>query len=87
MELKKNRNILPIMIPGKISVRRFAPLLGVIGRVMGPIVGVLSYEDGQQIEEHINELNHAEANLSHLIGKHTHVVRVQLDSLYKRAGT
>lgn len=84
-ELKRVNHISPIRTQGNTRVRRRVPLLGVLGRIAGPIVGVLSYEDGEQIQAQIEELNSAEANLSHLIGKQTHVVRAQLDTLYKRA--
>ncbi|XP_043481305.1 uncharacterized protein LOC122510598 [Leptopilina heterotoma] len=84
-EVPKIKQIAPVKVQGKMRMRRSVPLLGFIGRIAGPIVGVLSYEDGEHIQDQIRELNVAEANLTHLVGRQTHLVRAQLDSLYKRA--
>ena len=59
-------------------------MLGFLGGIIGPVAGHLTYDDGQQIEDKINNLNQVAANLSHLVGKQTHVVRAQFEEIQGR---
>ena len=52
---------------------------GFIGGVVGPVAGLLTYEDGRRIDAEIDDLNRATVNVSYLLGKQTHVIRAQLD--------
>ena len=59
-------------------------MLGFLGGIIGPVAGLLTYDNGQQIEDGINNLNQVAANLSHLVGKQTHVVRTQFEEIQGR---
>ena len=61
-------------------------MLGFLGCVIGPVSGLLTYDDGQQIDNEINELNEVAANLSHLVVKQTHVVRAQFEEIHEEFG-
>lgn len=81
---KSNKNI-PTRLPEGTRIRRRTPLLGFIGKIVGPVTGMMNYDDEDRIDAAIHDLNVAQANISHLIGKQTHVVRAQLDFLHKQA--
>ncbi|XP_051176159.1 uncharacterized protein LOC127291222 [Leptopilina boulardi] len=83
-ELERTRQNLPILVSSQFRARRSVPLFGFLGKIAGPIAGVLNYEDGEHYEAVMQELNEAQANLSHLVGKQTHVVRSQLESLHSQ---
>ena len=59
-------------------------MLRFLGSIIGPVAGLLTYDDGQQIEDEITNLNQVAANLSHLVGKQTHVVRAQFEEIQGR---
>ena len=61
-------------------------MLGFSGGVIGPVAGLITYDDGHQIENEINKLNQVSANLSHLVGKQTHVVRAKLEEIHEELG-
>ena len=75
---------LPAHLPQGLRRRRTTPMLGFLGGIVGPVAGLLTYDDGQQIEDEINNLNQVAANLSHLVGKQTHVVRAQFEEIQGR---
>ena len=52
--------------------------------VICSVPGLLTYNDGQQIEDEINHLNQVAANLSHLVGEQTHVVRAKFEEIKGR---
>ena len=60
-------------------------MLGFIGGIVGPVAGLLTYEDGEAIDNKLQELNEAQANISHLVGLQTHVVKAQLHDLHEQA--
>ena len=74
----------PPMLPSGVRKRRSAPMLGFIGGIVGPVAGLLTYDDGRRIETEISDLNQAAANISHLMGRQTHVIRAQLDENHTR---
>ena len=74
---QRDEKILPARLPKAMRRRRAAPLLGFLGGLMGPIAGCPAYNGGQLIEEKIQEVNEAEANISHLVRQQTHLVRSQ----------
>ena len=75
---RQTRNKLPAHLPDSLRRRRTTPLLGFLGSITGPVAGLVTYEDGQRIENEINNLNRVAANLSHLVGRQTHVIRTHL---------
>ncbi|XP_043482087.1 uncharacterized protein LOC122511095 [Leptopilina heterotoma] len=81
-ELSISKKRMPKKMTSQLRVRRNVPLLGFLGKIAGPIAGVLNYEDGERYDAAIEDLNAANNNLSLLVGKQTHVVRSQLDTLY-----
>ena len=64
---------------------RATPLLGFLGGIIEPVAGLLIYDDAQLIEGKIQELNEAQANISHLVGQQTHLVRSQLEEMHNQA--
>ena len=73
----------PEYLPASIHrKRRTVPWFGFIGKLAGPTLGVLTYEDGERYERVISELNEAQRNVSHLVGQQTHVVRSELQKLH-----
>ncbi|XP_043464121.1 uncharacterized protein LOC122499712 [Leptopilina heterotoma] len=81
-ELENTRRTSPRRMASQLRARRAVPLLGFLGKIAGPIIGVMTYNDGERYDAAIRTLNEAQANLSHLVGKQTHIVRSQLDSLH-----
>ena len=75
----------PSILPQGMRSRRATPMLGFLGGIIGPVAGLLTYDDEKKIEEEIMELNQAETNISHLVGQQTHVIRSQLEDLHKHA--
>ena len=61
--------------------RRTTPMLGFLRGIICPVAGLFTYNEGQQIEDGINNLNQVAANLSHLVGKQTHVLRAQFQKI------
>ncbi|XP_043460860.1 uncharacterized protein LOC122497677 [Leptopilina heterotoma] len=83
-ELQNSKETSPIRLSSQLRVRRSVPLLGILGKIAGPVAGVLNYDDGERYDAEIRELNEAQTNLSHLVGKQTHVIRSQLDTLHSQ---
>lgn len=81
-ELSNTKKRMPKKMTSQLRMRRSVPLLGFLGKIAGPIAGVLNYDDGERYDAAIEDLNAAQNNLSLLVGKQTHVVRSQLDTLY-----
>ena len=77
--------LLPSRLPKAMRRWRATPLLGFLGGIIGTIAGLLTYEDGRLIEAKIQELNEAQANISHLVGQQTHVIRSQLEEMHNQA--
>ncbi|XP_043480073.1 uncharacterized protein LOC122509854 [Leptopilina heterotoma] len=65
--------------------KRNTPLIGFIGKIAGPTIGILTYDDGERYEQLFTELNEAQKNISHLVGEQTHIVRADLQNLYDLA--
>ena len=75
---------LPAHLPQGLRRRRTTPKLVFLGGNISSVAGLLTYDDGQQIEDEINNFNQVAANLSHLVGKETHVVRAQFEEIQGR---
>ena len=45
------------LLPPGMRTRRATPLLGFPDGIVGPVAGLLTYDDGQLIEKEINDLN------------------------------
>ena len=82
---QRAEKLLPSHLPKAMRRRRATPLLGFLGGIIGPVAGLLTYDDGQMIEAKIEELNEAQTNISHLVGQQTHLVRSQLERMHKQA--
>ena len=61
-------------------------MLGFLEGLVGPVVGLLTSDDGKQIENEINELNQAAANLSYLVGRQTHIARARFEVIHEHLG-
>ncbi|XP_043469391.1 uncharacterized protein LOC122503050 [Leptopilina heterotoma] len=81
-ELENTRTSLPRKMSSQLKVRRSVPLLGFLGKIAGPIAGVLNYDDGERYDAAIEDLNQAQSNLTRYLGKQTHIVRSQLDIIH-----
>ena len=79
---RQTRNKLPTHLPDSLRRRSTTPLMGFQGSIIGPVSGLVTYEDGQRIENEINDLNRVAANLSHLVGRQTHVIRAQFEEMH-----
>ena len=86
-ELSRRENYgLPVHMHRKMRKRRTTPTLGFQGGVIGPVAGLLIYDDGQKIENEINELNQGAANLSHIVGRQSHIVKARFEELQEQLG-
>ena len=56
---------LPINLPTGVKARRATQILAFSGVIVGPVAGLLTYEDGVMTDSKIDHLNQAQANLSH----------------------
>ena len=74
---------LPINLPSGVRAGRATPILGFLGGIVGPVAGSLTYEDGVMMDFKIDDLNQAQANLSHLVRTQTHLVLSQLEQLHQ----
>ena len=74
---------LPINLPSGVRATRATPMLGFVGGIVGPVAGLLTCEDRVMMDSKIDDLNQAQANLSHLVGTQTHLVRSQLEQLHQ----
>lgn len=68
-----------------ITMRKRRSPLDFIGQALKPIIGILTTEDGEIYNEAIDELYELNRNLSHLVGKQTHIIRSDLQKLYEEA--
>ena len=82
---QRAQKILPSRLPKAIRKWRATPLLGFLGGIIGPVAGLLTYDDGQLIEAKSQEWNKAQTNISHLVGQQDHLVRSQLEDMHNRA--
>ena len=78
----QTRNRLTTHLSDSLRRRRTTPLLEFLGSIIGPVAGLVTYEDEQRIENEINNLNRVAANLSHLVGRQTHVIRAQFEEMH-----
>lgn len=62
---------------------RAALLLGVLGELIGPIAGLMTYIDGETLQAEITELNQAQANMSYVFDRQTLIVRAQLEEMHE----
>ena len=74
---------LSINLPSGVRARRATPMFGFLGGIVGPVAGLLAYEDGVMMDSKIGDLNQAQANLSHLVGTQTYLVCSQLEQLHQ----
>lgn len=68
IELENTKGMLPRKMSSQFRLRKSVPLLGFLGKIAGPVAGMLTYDDGERYDGAIQDLNHAEANLSHFVG-------------------
>lgn len=84
-ELKNQNDFLTQRPLSKCIKKRNTPWFGIIGKIAGTAIGVLTYEDGEKYENSLLELDEAQRNISKLVGEQTHLVRAELHNLYKAA--
>lgn len=54
---------------------------GFIGSILGPVVGNLTTEHGEEYADMINELYNKQRNLCRILGEQTHIVKGKFDHL------
>lgn len=62
-------------------------MLGFIESILGPAVGLLTSEDGEEYSDMMNELHTRQSNLSRIMGKQTHIVKVEIEEIHKELCT
>ena len=63
--------------------RRRVPLLGFIGSILGPVIGVMTSDDAEEYNEAINDIYEKQNNFSNIIAKQTHVIKVEVDNIHQ----
>ena len=58
-------------------------MLGFIGSILGPVVGLLTSEDGEEYTHAINELNDRQGNLSRIMKQQTDIIGVELQNIHE----
>ena len=80
--IRQTRNRLPKHLSDSRRRRRTTPFLEFLESIIGPVAGLVTYEDGQRIENETNDLRRVAANLSHLVGRQTYVIRTQFEEMH-----
>ena len=62
--------------------KRRAPLLGFIGPIIGPVIGVMTFDDAEEYDNTINELHDRQNNLSKILRKQTHIVKSEINNIH-----
>ena len=62
--------------------KRRAPLLGFIGSIIGPVIGVMTSNDAEEYDNAIDELNARQNNLSTILRKQTHIVKSEINNIH-----
>ena len=70
-------------IQSKTMQKRRVPMLGFIESILGPVVGLLTSEDGEEYKNSINELNDRQSNLSHIMKQKTHIIGAELQNIHE----
>ena len=63
--------------------KRRVPMLVFIGSILGPVVGLLTSEDGEEYTNAINELNDRQGNLSRIMKKQTHIIGAEIQNIHE----
>ena len=63
--------------------KRRVPMLGFIGSILGPVIGLLTSEDGKEYTNAINELNDRQSNLSRIMKQQTHIIGAELQNVHE----
>ena len=59
------------------------PILGFIGSILGPVIGLLTSKDGEEYTNAINELNDRQDNLSRIMKQQTHIIGAELQNIHE----
>ena len=81
MEL--HQNIPHEIIPPSTMHKRRVPLLGFIGSILGPVIGVMTSDDTEEYDEAINDIYKKQNNLSKIIGKQTHIMKAEVNNIHQ----
>ena len=71
------------IIPPRTMHRRRAPLLGFIGSILGPVIGVMTSDDAEEYNEAINDIYEKQNNISKIIRKQTHIIRAEVNNIHQ----
>ena len=71
------------IIPPRTMLRRRAPLLGFIGSILGPVIGVMTSDDAEEYNEAINDVYEKQNNISKIIGKQTHIIKAEVNNIHQ----
>ena len=62
--------------------KRRAPLLGFIGSIIGPVIGVMTSDDAEEYDNAINELHGRHNNLRKILKNQTHIVKSEINNIH-----
>ena len=68
--------------PPPSTLKRRAPLLGFIGSIIGPVIGMITSDDAEEYDNTINELYDRYNNLSNILRKQTYVVKSEINNIH-----
>ena len=63
--------------------KRRAPLLGFIGSILGPVIGVMTSDDVEECNEAINDIYEKQNNICKIIGKPTHIMKAEVNNIHQ----
>ena len=63
--------------------KRRVPLLGFIGSILGPVIGVMTSDDAEEYDKAINDMYEMQNNISKIIAKQTHVIKAEINNSHQ----
>ena len=83
IQMELHQDIPREIIPPRTMHRRRVPLLGFIGSILGPVIGVTTSDDAEEYKEVINDIYEKQNNISKIIGKQTHIIKVEVNNIHQ----
>ena len=69
--------------PPRTMHRRRVPLLGFIGSILGPVIGVMTSDDAEEYNEVINDIYEKQNNIIKIIGKQTYIIKAEVNNIHQ----
>ena len=71
------------IIPPRTIHRRRTPLVGFIGSILRPVIGVMTSDDAEEYNEAIDDIYEKQNNISKIIGKQTHIIKAEVNNIHQ----